>query len=110
MAKIEATTSSEAQRPTVAGHANRCLQLFNETMTDASSIHPRELSMVEDQLARFSAWTAGIGVFAPARASMDDRLRNAPGVSCTVIALLESLEYLLQNCKSHPVRMLSPPC
>ena len=58
--------------------------------------------MVEDQFARFSTWTAGIGVFAPGRASMDYRLRRAPDVQSVVTGLLESLNYRIRTCRSRP--------
>ncbi|KAL7928236.1 hypothetical protein V8C35DRAFT_318654 [Trichoderma chlorosporum] len=64
----------------------------------ASCIHPRELSMVEDQLARLSTWATGNGVFAPNRASMDHRLRYAPEVQSVAMGLLESVDYRIGQC------------
>ncbi|KAL2155506.1 hypothetical protein VTH82DRAFT_248 [Thermothelomyces myriococcoides] len=54
--------------------------------------------MVEDQLARFSLWTSSIGVFAPGRASMDHRLREAPDVHDAVITLLDSASDSVRDC------------
>lgn len=90
--------ATEPEPPTIAGSANRCLQSFQQCLYQASLVHPRELSMVEDQLARFSAWAASIGVFASGRASMDHRLRFAPEVQSIVVGLLEALEYRTREC------------
>ncbi|KAM0546213.1 hypothetical protein ACHAPJ_010999 [Fusarium lateritium] len=88
----------EHKGPTIAASANECLESFQKCLFRATSIHPRELSMVEDQVARFSSWATGIGVFAPGSASMDHRLRYAPEVQSVVTGLLESLNYRCQVC------------
>lgn len=90
----------EPRQLTVGASANQCLESFQKCVLLASSIHPRELSMVEDQVANFSTWARGIGVFAPGRASMDHRLRNALEVQGVVTGLLESLDYRIQTCRS----------
>ncbi|KAH6980228.1 hypothetical protein EDB82DRAFT_510398 [Fusarium venenatum] len=90
----------ERKGPTIATSANQCLQSFQKCLISASSINPRELSMIEDQVARFSSWAASIGVFAPGSASMDHRLRYAPEVHSVVTGLLESLNYQCQECLS----------
>ncbi|KAI1636334.1 hypothetical protein F4809DRAFT_650603 [Biscogniauxia mediterranea] len=79
---MAATVPREQQpsTPTVAGCAQLCFKSFQECLDKAASIHSRELSLVEDQLARFSLWTANISVFAPSRGSLDHRLREAPDV------------------------------
>ncbi|KAG7408215.1 hypothetical protein Forpe1208_v012365 [Fusarium oxysporum f. sp. rapae] len=87
--------NAEQNGPKISACANDCLESFQKCLFSAASIHPRELSMVEDQLARFSSWANGIGVFAPGSASMDHRLRYAPDVTGVVIGLLESLNYRL---------------
>ncbi|KAH6981610.1 hypothetical protein BKA56DRAFT_731124 [Ilyonectria sp. MPI-CAGE-AT-0026] len=94
----DAHETLEPKVPTVAASANECLESFQQCLLRASSIHPRELSMVEDQVARFSTWATGIGVFAPERASMDHRLRYAPEVQGVVAGLLESLNYRIRTC------------
>ncbi|KAM0259352.1 hypothetical protein ACHAQJ_003384 [Trichoderma viride] len=53
--------------------------------------------MVEDQVARFSTWASGIGVFGSGRTSMDHRLRYAPEVQSITIGLLESLNYRIRK-------------
>ncbi|RSM19543.1 hypothetical protein CDV31_001703 [Fusarium ambrosium] len=90
--------SPELKGPTVAASANQCLESFQQCLFSASAVHPREVSMVEDQLARFSSWATSIGVFAPGSASMDHRLRYASEVQSVVTGLLESLNYRVQTC------------
>jgi hypothetical protein len=103
--------SAEPQQPTIAGGAELCLHSFEQCLQQAASIHPRELSLVEDQLARFSVWTANIGVFAPGRASMDHRLREVPDVQVVVTGLLEALDDRIQNCRYTSIHtMLTVPC
>ncbi|UKZ74546.1 hypothetical protein TrVFT333_002216 [Trichoderma virens FT-333] len=84
-------------KTTIAAAANQCLESFQKCLFRESSIHPKEFSMVEDQVARFSTWTSGIGVFAPGRASMDHRLRYAPEVQSVTIGLLESLNHRIRK-------------
>ncbi|KAL6835773.1 hypothetical protein J3E69DRAFT_373099 [Trichoderma sp. SZMC 28015] len=93
----DTSTTTGSNKKTVAAAANQCLESFNKCLLQQSSIHPREFSLVEDQVARFSTWTSGIGVFAPGRASMDHRLRYAPEVQSITISLLESLNYRIQK-------------
>ncbi|KAI4859353.1 hypothetical protein F4820DRAFT_453963 [Hypoxylon rubiginosum] len=83
---------------TAAESAGSCLRSFQECVQRAASIHPRELSLVEDQLARFSIWIANIKVFASGRASLDHRLREAPDVQDIVIGLFEALAFRIQSC------------
>ncbi|RYP30524.1 hypothetical protein DL767_006201 [Monosporascus sp. MG133] len=104
----DAGETPELKGPTVAASANQCLESFQQCLYRASSVHPRELSMVEDQVARFSTWAMGIGVFAPGRASMDHRLRYAPEVQSVVAGLLESLNYRIRTC-SGVLGMLDEP-
>lgn len=84
---------------TIAAASRQCLESFATCLAQASAIHPREFSRVEDQVARFSTWTSGIGVFAPGRASMDHRLRYAPEVQSVAIGLLNSLNHRIRKCK-----------
>jgi hypothetical protein len=91
--------AAEQQQPTIVGGAELCLRSFQECLQQSASIHPREVSLVEDQLARFSIWSASIGVFAPGRASMDHRLREAPDIQEVVRGLLDGLNDGIQNCR-----------
>ncbi|KAL6814869.1 hypothetical protein J3E69DRAFT_346210 [Trichoderma sp. SZMC 28015] len=88
----------DAKKPTIAIHATQCLESFQQCVFRASPIHPRELSVVEDQVARLSTWAASIGVFSPGRASIDHRLRYAPEVQSVVTGLLESLDFRIRAC------------
>ncbi len=83
-------TGSEAP-PSVARYAQLCKKSFQQCLDKAASVASQELSLVDDQLARFSIWIANIGVFTPGRDSLDHRLRDAPDVQDAVIALLEAL-------------------
>ncbi|TVY76578.1 hypothetical protein Focb16_v006386 [Fusarium oxysporum f. sp. cubense] len=94
----EADDGPERKGPTVATSANQCLQSFQKCLVSASLVNPRELSMIEDQVARFSSWGTSTGVFASGSASMDHRLRYAPEVQSVVTGLLESLNYQCQEC------------
>ena len=98
---MDSAAVSEPKRPTITipESADQCLKSFQQCLFRASSVHPRELSMVEDQLARFSTWAAAIGVFATGRASINHHLRYAPEVQSVVTGLLESLDYRIRNCK-----------
>ncbi|KAI8712719.1 C3H1-type domain-containing protein [Fusarium sp. LHS14.1] len=100
--------SLESKGPTIAASANQCLESFQQCLFSASSVHPREVSMVEDQLARFSSWASSIGVFAPGSASMDHRLRYASEVQSVVTGLLESLNYRVQTCSKALAQLVEP--
>ncbi|KAJ5770965.1 uncharacterized protein N7511_003016 [Penicillium nucicola] len=77
--------------------ARLCLTSFQQCFQLSAYLSPRDLSLVEDQLARFSLWTANIGVFATGRASLDHRLRAAPEVHEVIIDLLEVLNDRIQE-------------
>ncbi|CAJ0549734.1 Ff.00g033470.m01.CDS01 [Fusarium sp. VM40] len=94
----KAEDGPEPKGPTVATSANQCLQSFQECLVSASLVNPKELAMIEDQVARFSSWSTSIGVFASGSLSMDHRLRHAPEVQSVVTGLLESLNFQCQEC------------
>ncbi|EHK22656.1 uncharacterized protein TRIVIDRAFT_60500 [Trichoderma virens Gv29-8] len=96
--EIKGENTDDKKDETIAIRATQCLESFQKCLQRASSVHPREFSVVEDQMARLSTWTAGIGVFAPGRASIDHRLRYAPEVQSAVTGLLESLDYRIRAC------------
>ncbi|KAJ4190422.1 hypothetical protein NW755_005564 [Fusarium falciforme] len=83
---------------TVAGSARSCSESFQNCLNKAAQIHHRELSLVEDQHARFAIWAANIRVFSAGRDSLDHRLREATDVQDAVIGLLQALDYRIQNC------------
>jgi hypothetical protein len=90
--------SEPARQPTVVEAAELCLNAFQQCMQLSASAFPREISLVEDQFARFSLWAANIGVFTPGRASLDHRLREAQEVHEVVGGVLESLEDQIKGC------------
>ncbi|KAF5984258.1 serine threonine phosphatase [Fusarium coicis] len=96
MASQQAYTKPDG--PKISDCANQCFDSFQKCLSSAASIHPRELSIVEDQLARFSTWANGIGVFTQGSAAMDHRLRYASDVVGIVTGLLETLNYRCQIC------------
>ncbi|KAJ4152414.1 hypothetical protein NW754_004209 [Fusarium falciforme] len=87
---------------TVAGSARSCSKSFQNCLNKAAQIHHRELSLVEDQHARFAIWAANIRVFSAGRDSLDHRLREAADVQDAVIGLLQALDYRIQNCGTVP--------
>lgn len=89
---------------TIAHWTTQCLQSFQSCLNNAALVHPRELSLVENQLARFSLWAANSMVFAKGRVSLDYRLREASDVHDVVVGLLEALNYRVKGCTD----LLSP--
>lgn len=85
------------RHPSASEAANRCIDAFNYAFQNTSH-SPQAFSLLEDELARFSLWTANMNVFAGARASLDYRLREAPDVHGVATGLLEALEYELREC------------
>ncbi|KAJ5494666.1 Serine/threonine-specific protein phosphatase/bis(5-nucleosyl)-tetraphosphatase [Penicillium fimorum] len=85
---------------TIADAARLCLTSFQQCIQQAAYISPRVISLVEDQMARFSLWTANIGVFAPGRASLDHRLREALEVREVIADLFEALYDRIQESSS----------
>jgi hypothetical protein len=88
----------KTQTSTIADIAASCRRSFEKSLSSTAPLSAREKSLVEDQLARFSLWTSNIGTFAPGRASMDHRLREAPEVQAVVIGLLEALNDRVEHC------------
>ncbi|KAK1249938.1 hypothetical protein MKX08_009941 [Trichoderma sp. CBMAI-0020] len=91
-------TNLELDETTIAAASHQCLESFETCLAQASAIHPREFSRVEDQAGKFSTWASGIGVFAPGRASADHRLRYAPEVQSVAVGLLYPLNYRIRQC------------
>lgn len=95
----DTNTAFEPNETDLADATDQCLKSFQTCLVRASSIHPRELSRIEDQAARFSSWTSRIGAFAPGQSSMDYRLQYAPEVQSVTLGLLDSLNSRIQKCK-----------
>lgn len=83
---------------TIGGTASLCLNTFQQCLEKSAFISPREMSRVEDQFARFSLWSANIGVFASGRSSLDHRLREAQEVHEVITGLLEVLDHRIKEC------------
>lgn len=97
-----ATLTIRQQKPTtLASKAQECVASFQQCLNKAACVHPRELSLVEDQLARFSVWAGNMRVFGSIRQSLDHRLREAQEVRDTFDALLEAIKYRIENCMSY---------
>ncbi|ETS87206.1 hypothetical protein PFICI_01034 [Pestalotiopsis fici W106-1] len=82
----------------IARGSELALSSFQECLFRAARLHPREYTLFEDQLARFSIWASDIGVFASGRASIDHRLREVPDVADAVTSLLENVTYGMKEC------------
>ncbi|KAM5347582.1 hypothetical protein ACJ41O_007406 [Fusarium nematophilum] len=96
---MSSTGDGQQQPPTtVAGSARSVAESFQQCLNKAACIHARELSLVEDQHARFSVWAANIRVFGSGRDSLDHRLREASDVQDAVAGILETLDYRIQTC------------
>ena len=90
----------EQDKPSIAETARKCARSFDNCLVQTDSLDIVQQSLVEDQLARFSIWASNIGIFAPQKASMDHRLREAPEIRIVVISLLDALNDRVQQCKS----------
>lgn len=95
----DTSSAPEEEKISVAAAANKCLESLQKCLSQAPSTHPREMSMIEDQMARFSIWTSGSDVFAPDQASMDHLLRHDPEMHSIAIGLLNSLNYRIGKCR-----------
>lgn len=87
---------------TISDAAQHCLDGFQSCLDMAALIHSREVSLVEDQLARFSIWAANIKALGRGRDSLDHRLREAPDVQDIITGLLEALGAHLHHCEYPP--------
>lgn len=93
------TLSLRQQQPrTLASKAEECMASFQLCLNNAALVQPREFSLVEDQLARFSIWAGNMRVFGSMRQSLDHRLREAEEVRDTFDALLEAIKYRTEKC------------
>lgn len=98
---------TETQDATIAETAEACLLSFNKCLELFAVLPPQQQSAVEDQLGRFSIWTANIGVFSHYRASLDYRLRGVADVQRLVSGLLRTLNEHIHECKKLAMTFLS---
>lgn len=96
-----ASSSSKIQSDdvTVKDGAQSCMDSFHRCLQKAGAIHPRELSLVEDQHTRFAVWAANMNVLSAGKGSLDHRLREAVDVKDIVVGLLQALELRIQCCE-----------
>ncbi|KAM0493931.1 hypothetical protein ACHAP8_008955 [Fusarium lateritium] len=87
--------------------AKSCLVSFQKCLNDVSKaekagsvVTKPSIVRIEDQLARFSLWTANLRVFSTNRDSLDSRLREAPDVRYAISSLLETLDHHLKTSAS----------
>lgn len=83
---------------TIAQVAKFCLDTFDVCLAIAADLGPKEVSLIQNQLVRFSLWISNIGVFALDRASIDYRLQDVPDTQRLVKGLVEVLNGNLQKC------------
>ncbi|KLU82102.1 serine/threonine protein kinase [Magnaporthiopsis poae ATCC 64411] len=75
----------------LSGAATKCEGL----LTDAHRrlIPNRDVQIeLENILVRFNVWAGNVGVFAPAAASLDSRLRDYPDLAEVILSMLKSLQ------------------
>lgn len=94
-----ASSDPKSTNLSISKCATRCLGSFRQCLTKAASIHARELAMVEDQLAKFSLWTAYFQVFASNRESLDHRLRESFDIQDAIVGVVEALDYSVLKCR-----------
>jgi len=92
--------------PSIAAAARACVIEFDRALGLASWLPPRENASVEDQIARFSLWSANTGVFAQGKLSMDYRLREVPEIHSVVTGLLDALLDQIIRCISFSVILM----
>ncbi|KAK2778737.1 serine/threonine protein phosphatase [Colletotrichum kahawae] len=71
--------------------------LFGSPSINANNL-TRELSLVEDQFARFSVWAATLRIFGANDTCLDHRLREASDLRDMVVGLLNILTHRIQHC------------
>lgn len=104
--------TTEEQKPlsqiTIVDCARSCLESFQKCLNSTGKADKVTASLtrlspslvrVEDQLARFSIWAANLNVFSASKASLDNRLREAPDVKDAIVSLLETLDYRIKSCR-----------
>jgi hypothetical protein len=77
--------------PTIAEHASQCNRLFMKYM--AMPEITLDLTLMDDQLARFRLWASNMDVFGPSNISLDYRLRYSP----TVVGIIHQLLDVICN-------------
>jgi hypothetical protein len=95
--------ASDTNEETIFDRAEACLDSFQQCFSQLQLVEGPGNALIEDQLGRFNIWTSNIGVFAPGRASMDYRLRDAHDIRGLVLRLLDTLLGHVQDCTFNSV-------
>ncbi|EHK50331.1 hypothetical protein TRIATDRAFT_289101 [Trichoderma atroviride IMI 206040] len=90
----------ELPKITIADCASRCIESFKACLHEAAFVHARELSLLDNQLARFSLWTANVKALDSGRGCLDFRLRDAFDVQDAIVGVVETLNYRILSCMS----------
>ncbi|KAL4874980.1 hypothetical protein BJY04DRAFT_233135 [Aspergillus karnatakaensis] len=84
---LEDVFLQEDLRLTIAEHAIQCQSLFRKYMV-LPNIVP-DITIMDDQLARFSLWASNMDVYGPPNVSLDYRLRFSPTAADIIHQLLD---------------------
>ncbi|OTB03536.1 hypothetical protein M426DRAFT_176005 [Hypoxylon sp. CI-4A] len=84
--------------PRISTFARQCLISFKECLEGTSALDTNRYSSIEDQMARFSIWSANMAVFSSGKACMDHHVREVPEVQRLILGILEILQGRLQEC------------
>jgi hypothetical protein len=83
--------------PTIAEHALKCTELFRKYMATPDIVP--DLTIMDDQLARFTLWASNMDVFGPPNISLDFRLRYSPNIVDVLHQLLDVIHSSLMECE-----------
>jgi hypothetical protein len=86
--------------PTIAEHAKQCQSLFHKYMVMPEIV--QDLTIMDDQLARFSLWASNMDVYGPLNVSLDYRLRFSPIAADIIHQLLDIICDTLLSCEYFP--------
>lgn len=103
-----ASAGSDPLGLTISNCATRCHGSFQQCLVKAASIHAREEALIENQLAKYSLWTAYFQVFGSGRESLDYRLRESFDVQDAIIGVVEALNYSVLKCRCLSSESLLP--
>ncbi|KAF4948001.1 hypothetical protein FGADI_9996 [Fusarium gaditjirri] len=95
--KPEVAFHKGISRPTIAEHALKCTELFQEKMVMPNLVP--DPTIMDDQLARFTLWASNMDVFGPPNISLDFRLRYSPNIVDILHQLLDVIYSSLMELK-----------
>lgn len=105
MASLDHTEDDEVQYvfpqdglyPTIADHTTHCIALFQRYMIVLGLV--LEITVIDDQRARFTLWASDMDIYGPLNASLDYRLRFSPTIVESIHQLLGVICDTLTSCK-----------